>query len=238
MTYQDNGYNPRVGYDQQFRQAGAAAAPRWDTLVAGWHLDETTGTRVDVLGNYDMSVVTPVGYDTGKFGNAANYSGSGELHKATSNLGCASDGVVRAMCCWFYAAGPQSDVGCIASTNHATPGGWYLYHESSNYIGVVVNTGQQSYNYRQISTPGWFHLAWFWDAGANLPRLYVDGVGPGTGGSPNPLTANFTTWIRMGNDLLNNQLTGKVDELYLFSAGDADWVADMYNGGTGQVYPL
>jgi len=81
MSYRDNGYVPRVGYNQQFTRA--AAGPSFlDDMVAYWPMDETgAGTRYDAVGSADLIVVgsgTEVAEVAGVQNNAVNVTFPGK----------------------------------------------------------------------------------------------------------------------------------------------------------------
>src|SRR3972149_1905325 len=59
-------------------QSGGGVDPRWDDLVAGWKLDESSDgsapvARADVLGVYELTDNNTVASATGKIGNAASF---------------------------------------------------------------------------------------------------------------------------------------------------------------------
>jgi hypothetical protein len=98
MTYNDNGYVPRIGYAQQFRQAGASSTLN-NGLFHFWKLDETSGSRLDSVGTYHMSqLINGPTYETGVIGNAL------KLVQASSQqiygVGTTSD-KARTWAAWF-----------------------------------------------------------------------------------------------------------------------------------------
>jgi len=64
---------------------GAAASPLLSGLLAWWSMDETSGTRVDSHGSYDLADENGVGYAAGVTGNAADFNpAASQWLKATS----------------------------------------------------------------------------------------------------------------------------------------------------------
>ena len=76
--------NNETGYVQIGIRAAAPVSGLPNGLLAYWKLDEESGVRVDATGNgNDLSDTNAVGFDLGKFGNAAGFDGTNSLTAAS-----------------------------------------------------------------------------------------------------------------------------------------------------------
>jgi hypothetical protein len=254
MTYQDNGYVSRVGYTQQFALAGAAVDPRWDNLMAGWTLDESSDgsgqvDRADVLGTYTMTDVNTTASRAGNIGNGADFVLADNTHLTNtsgSDFAWLSGSGPKTVSLWklndsfsslHFFVGNGSGVG-------SQQGGWYIYTVPGGAITFGISDVAGTWkNYSSSGTAPntgeWYHLVCWYDSGTTWLAI--------NDGSPENLGAAFTLASGAGS-LLDLRLgympngsfplDGGLDEVYIFSdVKDAAWRTAMYNAGAGRQYP-
>lgn len=217
---------------------GGGVDPRWDDLVAGWKLDESSDgsapvARADVLGVYELTDNNTVPSVAGKIGNAASFTiASSEYFSNASGVMGADANFTFAGWVWINAAAGAQ----IFFYQHN--GNFYLRSNAGNlelwtraFADSLIWNGGAA-----IGTGAWhFVVAWH-DASTNQLGLQLDDgvVTTGATGGPN----NAGTHTRFGTYELTQFLGGRLDECYVFDVvKDAAWRTAMYNGGVGRSYP-
>ncbi len=218
-----------------------------DNLLAYYELENTD----DSHGDNDLTNVNSVAFNTGKIGNAADFSSTNSnkiLHK-NSNLGITGGNIT--LSAWVKIATQpgidefQTIVRQSENTNktHYNIG----YHRLGGTYGLWFARSKNGvadepiYVDGQLTTDTWYHVALTYD-GTTL-RSYKNTVsenrlasGNGTGSNPNYITigAHYNVDINYFFPL-----KGLIDEVGIWSrALTVDEITALYNGGNGRTYPL
>lgn len=214
---------------------------RWDNLIAGWKLDESSDgsapvPRADVLETYELTDNNTTASATGFIGNAAS------LVKLDSTY-------------LSNAAGPSAQgLGefLIAAWIKPSSGVHYYHHGNygaKNIFIITSNTDARFYYYGATGnciarapatlTYGTWNLVIGWyDSATGLAYVQVnDGTIFDSGATTTTPIVTALTIFRIGESSANTA-EGLVDEFYVFSSKkDAAWRTDMYNAGAGRSYP-
>jgi hypothetical protein len=163
---------------------GGGLPTPYTKLVSWWTMDETTGDRVDSIGNFDFSTAgaSPGYTDQGKMGNAADIAAAEYL--VTPSMSSVSTAAGFTFSAWIWApTGSQPIFGRDFLTTFRCWGeygtGFYCYEigTSANYVEIVqppVATHNE-----------WVHLVYWWDPADGRCYRQEDGgavVGSTSGG--------------------------------------------------------
>ncbi len=205
----------------------------WSNLSHYWPLDETSGTRYDVVGTAHLTDVNTVGYAAGMRNNAASFVAA-NLEKLTiaSALTPAAPWSASG---WFYIPTGTLSYATLMTGGDGggDPGKWGLYANSLSITTVtfICRNGVDSLNATVVADAWNFIYVEF----APTPSISTNGGAfvTGTGG----LDAGDSEFT-IGKAAAGAYLTGNVDEVALFSAvKNAAWCTAMYNSGAGKFYP-
>lgn len=246
MTYQSNGYVPRVGYKQQFAAAGEEADTFWGGLIAGWHMDEGgLGARADVLAvngldDWNNNVASV----TGHISNAAA-AGFGATRTLAAWPTTPVDHFAMAgdvtMICWFAKnAALTADDALLGSYSGfgIDDEDWQLKADADGdvYFRVAdsVSGTQTTGGITLASNDTFYFLSATYDSATKVARL---GLNAGSYQTASPLTNGLAADSIMFR-CNSATLQWEVDELYVFDRlKDDAWITAQYNEGTGLAYP-
>jgi hypothetical protein len=236
MTYQDNGYNPASGYKQRgyFVPSGPS---RWDNLVAGWKMDESSNgsgpvPRADVLGIYELTDVNTTPSTTGVVGLAADVATANTEYLSHSSGPDVSGSGGFVLNFWYKKSTQEFRLGKDDGTlrTFAFVSGMFFVWESFSKNASVAGLTFPDTNWHMYTlwwNPSDGKAYWAKDDGAAT-------AGPTTISSVSSDAAVFQ--IGRWQNSLNSD--GAFDEFYVFSGTkDSNWREDMYNGGSGRSYP-
>jgi glucose/arabinose dehydrogenase/PKD repeat protein len=204
--------------------AGPALPPG---LVAGYRLDQTTGTTApDISANNTTgTLVNAPAWTTGKYGNALSFSGNNyvDLGNPTSLRLTGS----MTLSAWInISANPFDDGAIVGKLSGA---GWQL--KTSPDTGVrtaavqVSSNGSNSiqrYSNTVLATNTWYHVAGVYDATARTLDIYINGVldnGVLSGTVPAAQTdANVNVNIAQRTGIPGTfNFQGRIDEVHVFN---------------------
>ncbi len=196
----------------------------WSGLVSYWPLNETSGTRYDVVGTNHLTDVNTVGYATGKHGNAASFVAASNQILSHAALNAFSGDYTIAM--WVKSS-------LLAGTYYffSASGGPYLYWtNTTNSFTLIHGTGTVAVI--DAAFDQW-KLVIAWSASGIL-GLQVDTANNTVPAHTTPAETEFI----LGGVSGTGYLTGLLDEVSLFNvAKDAAWRTAMWNSGAGKFYP-
>lgn len=201
-------------------------------LVAGWTLNETSGTRADVKGSRNLSEVSTVVGSTGKVGNAATvFNGSARYLTGASTLSFAAKSF--SISCWVKAlAAPFGVFGPAVSFWRLGGGGFMLGTYLDKYAFIVPADGLVSTNVAWDAE--WHHLVGVYRPGVST-TIYLDNqefVGP-----PGSFTTQTSVVLNIGTFTDTPgwfRFNGQVDEVAIwYKAITAKEVEYLYNNGNG-----
>lgn len=226
---------------------GAAAADDAGSLLtgllAGWKLDEESGKRADVLGNYDLTLAdAAIGSDTGINGNAADFDGTGEQALENSDSAFNFAGGAAAISCWAYpnAAGNLtlfSKYGAAAAERSysvtlvtaVTLVSCNFQVDESTIVSPTTGIGAFTMN-------AWNHVVMNWTGAA--VQLWVNGAMKDSdpAAALNASSTPFNVGAFNGD---GNNFRGLVDDCYAWSRAltEAEITA-LYNAGSGLAHPF
>tara|TARA_R110000850_G_C9996151_1_gene468194 strand:- start:21782 stop:23080 length:1299 start_codon:yes stop_codon:yes gene_type:complete len=211
-------------------------------LTNWWSLDESSGTRVDSHGAFNLTDNNTVGSVTGKVSNAADFIPANSeflSNAAFSNVWHQSDFTIAL---WIKLDDPTSIQYAISQyTGAGAARHFYLtWNPTLNYWNFVMRnsagSSKQSVSVADIGDDTNWHFIVVTRV-VDTIYVYVDGIDP-------PIPQDFSgTEIGADVDLeigkaLTNYFDGKIDEVAIWERVlDADERAVLYNSGTGIAYP-
>jgi len=234
---------------QRFGYSGASAAPLstlLDGLVSYWALDETSGTRVDAVGENDLTDNNTTGYDTGVNGNAANLVVANNEYlsnNAAAGIEAGPTGITFSA--WFKTNDASQDYNFLVSASDAwdTSSAGLLYQRSNKILFQLTGgTTPVNAEVAQASTDWRLVIGW-WDAGDGYPYIVLDGGDPVKGTYAAVGATSAATKLRIGaqyglEDPFFNW-NGLIDEVAIWSRVlTEDERAELYNSGSGKFYPF
>lgn len=253
--------NIGAGADVFPAMAVPAAGEVYSTLMTGllhyWTLDETSGTRVDSLGTYNLPETggTVVSTASGLFGAAASTTNNTSAYLSNTASPQILDGDTTdwTISAWLY-------------RENATSGGNLLFISGSTMLTVDVNllapdvwsvnafvwgegntgTGGNSgfgYSSVEVGTGSWYHVVLSWDVSSREGLLWVNGtaITPNMVPTEDPelgLVMNWDTWgFVQGSGAAVAGL--RLDETAMWNRLlTAEEITELYNGGSGIQYPF
>ncbi|MCD6303505.1 MAG: LamG domain-containing protein, partial [Planctomycetes bacterium] len=217
-----------------------AGAPT-DGLQGYWSFN---GSFDDDSGNGRNGTGTGVTLVGGKYGQAAQFNGTGQV-TITGYKGILGT-TARTVSAWVKTTvdnGGIASWGTNASTNK-----WVFRVQTSNGQAGAIRTevnGGYKVGSTDIRDDQWHHVTAVLPAGSNNVNqvlLYVDGVLEGTSAvQGHGLSTTSGIDMMLGNDHNNNHFNGLMDEVYLYDrALDANEIQQVMNssGLTGYEGPL
>lgn len=226
--------------------AGEAGSPLLNNLYAYYKMDETTGTRFDSMGNWDLdSLPNGMGNDTGVIGNATEHTTASStfIHSNLKSVGLGFDGGGNfSIAYWvkFKATGSQE---CMVS--HYSGAGSQAFLVQKNASDAIQlrtsNAGSgvtATSTYDTVSSGTWYHIAMVHDTTADTTEFYIDGTAKTTHSDGIAVVANYyVIWGALGNS--GDFLGGYLDEIGCWQRKiTADEVTQLYNGGAGITHPF
>ena len=222
-----------------WKRGAPGVHPRWDNLVAGWHLDEESDgsvsvPRLDVLGVRELTDNNTVKSTPGKLGNAALFVAGDAEHFSLASPSFPSWAAGLTLSFWHHQTSGWSvvshDDGGSQRSFAWTGGVWYCFQSNSVFQSVNLSPQLGGGNTTD------FVVLW-WDP--------ADGKVYGSVNNGSPLSSAGTiTGVQSVsapfyvNRHISTYTSGWTDELGIFSeVKDAAWRTDMYNAGAGHAYP-
>lgn len=208
-------------------------------LVAHWELEETSGTRVDSHGSYDLTDVNTVGSGTGKQGTCADFV------RASSEMLTVSDGSDLelgsgdySLSAWLRPDNTTNLQGVICKMDQSPSRGFTLIVNSGSF--VMAHQGVDNFNTPAVTiTAGnWYHIVCTYNATTDEGIMYING----TASTPKTLSyaPTASSYLALGNygDGLSYYYDGLIDEVSIWknrilSSGE---VTAIYNSGNGIPY--
>ena len=189
-------------------------------LVAGWALDEGTGTTAsDISGNNNTGTLAngPT-WTTGKYGNALSFDGANDYVNVPD--AASLDLTSWTISAWIY---PTSLPSVTWKTILCKGGDCTNYYLQT--YGTELEGGFESPagNWRRFRTTGaalqlntWYHVAFTFDDATNTGKVYING---GERFSKTETAAPVTTAtpLRIGTDNWNENWSGLLDDLRIYN---------------------
>ena len=216
---------------------GGGVDPRWDDLVAGWKLDESSDgsapvARADVLGTYELTDNNTVPSAAGLIGNAASFTAANTERLTVSSVFDFSG--TWSIAIWVKVSGTTGFRGAYASQAGANVRG---YFNTGTYSFVNEVVGYTPAGFSATLDENW-HLVQIWhDNADDSIGCRFDGGADATFSPRNPAAdTNFV--IGATTTAGSNPFNGLIDEVYIWSRVlTSQERTDMYNSGAGRSYP-
>jgi hypothetical protein len=229
-------------------------------ITSHWTLDETTGNRLDSVGELDLTTFGVTGYTEGKQGNCLVLNSSGALQTPSDASMAPGSGGSVTYCLWVAVANTagvplsKNDTGALGAgadlfqirwTGSAAWGSTPAYRFAlevaiNSFSNVLLDYPNDS------ASPGWHFIALTLGAGGN--KLSVDGgdwVSSGHTTVNDYANHDHIPLVVGGNYVTGTpsqpspQFSGNVDEITLcdeaLSIEEVRW---LYNGGAGRAFPF
>jgi hypothetical protein len=222
-----------------------AVSPSYvDGLIHYWSMDETSGNRVDSVGDLDLAPINSPGYTAGKVGNACDMEAD-----STQYLDAGTTLDLRgtfSLVLWFK---EESVASAYAHTIFTTGGssgggGLVLAIQTNHVVMAVLHKGDDTTNVWldgfSADIGNWVLVAVTHNADSKALVLYI-----GSGGScgvADSDTYAFTSTtpvvnVQIGNGTGWETWDGLIDEVGLWSRIlTADEITWLYNSGSGRSY--
>ena len=195
-------------------------------LLAFWKMDEETGLRVDATGNgNDLSDTNAVGFDLGKYGNAAAFDGTNSLSAASPIIAGDSDFTIAA---WIKPSEFNS-YNIVASNFPLVSFGL-----NSGYVHFYAG-GPNDCNGDLVTINEW-SLITFRREGDSCFASVNAGTPATIGATNTEAPANFTIGQEANRE---GYFKGLVDEIGVWNRALSDAeISELYNNGNGISYPF
>lgn len=208
------------------------------SLLSYWSLEETTGSRIDTPGTFDLTDNNSTGYGTGKQGNAADFTPNDNLSIAEQSSLRYTGSVNLSASFWFKAdtvSGVQGLVGMYNGTSDAEE--WLVYLNGTSLILLVRNQGAAVTWSSSISTGTWYHVV----VTMNSSNAYSMKVNNGTAvtGSGASGTFDVPLTFRIGayGIVAAGHFNGMIDEVGIWQKVLSDTeITTLYQSGSGIPY--
>ena len=207
--------------------ATPAMSASWNTdLVACWPMDESEGTRADIVGGADLTDNNTVGSTAGKFSSAASFDAANfEYLSRNDSAIFNTSNQPFTLAGWMKEnlSGGASFVGVFAEFYIGVSSGayWRLYHGSSNaWLDALSNPSNNTWAYI---------IAWGDPSGKY--GLSINGIDA----TKDYVSYNETSYPFYVGRIVTAYLTGAIDDLAYWNraltAGDR---YHLYNAGNGR----
>jgi len=223
---------------------GGGVDPRWDNLVAGWKLDESSDgsapvPRADVLGVYELTDNNTTASAAGKIGNAASFVAANSESLSLADTDNVMDGGDRDLTYSLWIKTTTVTQQCIFAKSNS--GGDHALFISA--AGILrwefTSFNREVQSAAAVNDGVWHHVVvWHDSSNGDLKLVVDDGAVRTTTG----LVTYFTNdqAFAIGNGVVGNHFDGAVDEFYRWDTligADTTWRTDMYNADVGRSYP-
>jgi hypothetical protein len=237
------------GGAQYWSRSGGITSTIATGLLAYWHLEEATGSRLDSVG---ANHLTPTGSDAnvssaaGKIGNALAMNGTNGTYLSVADNATLSAGpnLSFSVACWVYLTN-TNDMGFVGKGT-ATPSSNTIEYMLWHYAGAwrfAVGSGTSFVNLASATTPvvgQWTLLIGWYDHVADIQYIQVNNGTPtqvaNTAGSYDS-TLPFEVGRTVG--FASQSLNGRIDmPMFAKRVWTAQERTDLWNNGNGLAYPF
>lgn len=228
-----------------------------DNLASYWKLDETSGSRVDSHGSNNLTDNNTVTYDTGKIGNAAQFTSANvetlKITDGASNPDLSIGTGDFSVAGWIYFDAVTNYRSMVTKYDNSNGNReyWLFMHNDGSTVDMkwrvldatVNNNEVKSTNIGDLVVDTWYFVYAYVDQTANEIGISVND-GTVSTETLTITTHNGTGVFGMGGQNLASDtpaqlLDGRIDEVYIANKVlSAQEVTDLYNSGAGFAYPF
>lgn len=216
-------------------------SPLLTSLVSHWSLEEASGTRVDDYGDNDLTDNNTVTMQTGKVGNAAEFtSANSESLSVADNASLAFAGSFT-IACWIYQVtradasiatkwgASSNEFELITQTTNQGRPSFFVSANGSAAVGAAWGSA--------LSATTWYFVEAYYDHANSLVGVNVNNGTPVTAAFTGPIFAGTHTLRIGGRDDGAIYFNGRVDEAAIWdrtlTASERAW---LYNAGSGRTW--
>lgn len=216
-------------------------------LVAWWKLDEQSGTRVDSVGSNDLTDTNTVTYDTGKVGNAGQFTrATSEYLNIADNADLSVGDIDFTFAGWVYFDSVASNRVILskAVSGAIEYGIWTEGAGGSEYIRFIKGVGAVNVVVDASapvppSTGTWYFVVVWHDSVDNEIAIQIDNGTIYTTATDTGVSDGGAAFQIGGYSDIGEHMDGRVDEVGFWKK--VLTVAErkrLYNGGDGVTYPF
>lgn len=204
-------------------------------LVAYWHLDESSGTRVDEINGYDLTDNNTTGSTTGKINDAALFiKANSEFLGKPDTADLSGGDRDMTWSAWIYIESDQD--GWILSKWLGDNAYKLVYEAGGNNIEWRLsddcNDSGSTILEEVVSTNTWYHVVMWHDADNDLSGLQVNNGTPQTTAHTGGI-CNGTAGFRLSTS--GTTFDGRIDDVAVWHRLlTADEIEILWNDGNGQ----
>ncbi len=216
------------------------------SLVAYWELEESSGTRVDVHGGNDVTDNATVTQQTGKLGQAAQFTAANsEYLSKTDNAALSTGDIDFTFAAWVYLDSKANNLPIVSKYAGGAQSEYALLYRNAVYgdrFGFIVRndpteTEVQANNLGSPSISTWYFVVGWHDSSANTINIQVNN---GTVDSAAHSAGAFdsTSAFQIGAlTAASYYMDGRIDEVGFWKKVlTAQERTDLYNNGSGLAY--
>lgn len=224
--------------------------PLTTDLISFWKLEESSGTRVDVVKAYDMSDNNTVTQAAGKIGNSAQFTrANSEWLERADNSDLSTGANSFSVTAWVYLDTKTNTMAIASKTDGVTAGDseYLLWYDTaadrfkfSTYDDLGTETVATASTFGAPATATWYLVI-----GTRTQGSLTIGISVNAGTQDTAVETlappDTTAAIRLGaNDATEiNFWDGRIDAVGFWKkALSADERTSLYNAGAGREYPF
>lgn len=220
--------------------------PKFENLRAHWTLEETSGSRNDIIGSHTLTDNNTVTSAAGKVGTAAQFTRANSEYLSTTSTSSISFGdEYMVLCAWVYLDSKPGNMVIASKWKADTNNREYLlwYQSATDRFSFAVSsdgsavTIVQADSFGSPSTGTWYFVLAAHNPVTNVIEIQVnDGTVDQTSysGGINNGSQAFEIGRGIFGDSSTNNWDGRIDEVSLFIGGmGAPYRSAIYNSGNG-----
>ena len=212
-----------------------------NALISHWKLNESSGTRIDSHGGFDLGDINTVASAAGKIGNAASFIAGNEESLSVGDSAALSMGDIDftiALWVWFDAL-----TGTGLAGKWSTGSIEYIaYFDGTNLRFHVSNDGANNIsvvNSQSISLSTWYFFVAWHDATANTINLSINNYTAASTAHSTGVYDGGSSFHLGRNEEGLTWLSGRLDSVSIWKRllTSAER-SQLYNSGNGLEYPF
>lgn len=194
----------------------ANARPTLDlstSLVAYWHFDEESGTRLDEVGSSDLVIGggTP-GFDLGRSSNAVEFTDDGDWLYADDNLNIGMDDAQSFTIAGWYRIEDKDNAYIFVSKGASNEYEVYYSKIADRFRFYTAAGAVYADSFGDPSPDDWVFIVAWYDATADTVNIQVNGGTVNTADAPGTIP-DTTGPLYVGKNDFDNGMHGLVDEV-------------------------
>lgn len=215
------------------------------SLISHWSLEEASGNRADDFGSNTLTDNNTVTQNTGKVGNAGQFTAANtETLSVADNAGLSVTDVDFTIAGWIYLDSLGAVRTWASKSTDPTDRGWAAYINSDDKAHFVVrNSGDSAYvdvtasTFGALSVSTWYFIICDYDSTGDTIGISVNNGTRDTAALAGGTRDTAVDFILGADSVTNDLWNGRIDEVAfwkkLLSVSDK---AAIYNSGNGLAW--